>query len=68
VEALPTRQREVLAWVVQGRSKQEIARELYLGLSTVRFHVSAILAKLGAANRAEAAAMAVKHDLLGPSH
>lgn len=63
-EELTERQREVLALVVQGRSNQEIARELYLGLSTVRFHVSAILAKLGAANRAEAAAMAVKHNLL----
>jgi len=50
--------------VVQGRSNQEIARQLYLGLSTVRFHVSAILAKLGAANRAEAAAMAVRYNCL----
>lgn len=65
MEELTERQREVLALVVQGRSNQEIARQLYLGLSTVRFHVSAILAKLGAANRAEAAAMAVKHNLLG---
>jgi DNA-binding NarL/FixJ family response regulator len=64
VEELTERQREVLALVVQGRSNQEIARQLYLGLSTVRFHVSAILAKLGAANRAEAAAIAVKHHLL----
>jgi two-component system, NarL family, response regulator LiaR len=64
MEELTERQREVLGLVVQGRSNQEIARELYLGLSTVRFHVSAILAKLGAANRAEAAAMAVKHNLL----
>jgi two-component system, NarL family, response regulator LiaR len=64
IEELTERQREVLALVVQGRSNQEIARQLYLGLSTVRFHVSAILAKLGAANRAEAAAIAVKHNLL----
>ncbi len=65
LEELTERQREVLALVVKGRSNQEIARQLYLGLSTVRFHVSAILAKLGAANRAEAAAIAVKHNLLG---
>ncbi|MGE5603954.1 MAG: response regulator, partial [Nitrososphaerales archaeon] len=64
IEELTERQREVLALVVQGRSNQEIARQLYLGLSTVRFHVSAILAKLGAANRAEAAAIAVRHNLL----
>lgn len=64
IEELTDRQREVLALVVQGRSNQQIARQLYLGLSTVRFHVSAILAKLGAANRAEAAALAVRHNLL----
>jgi two-component system, NarL family, response regulator LiaR len=65
VEELTERQREVLALVVQGRSNQEIAGQLYLCLSTVRFHVSTILAKLGAANRAEAAAIAVKYNLLG---
>lgn len=65
IEDLTDRQREVLALVVQGRSNQEIARQVYISLSTVRFHVSAILAKLGAANRAEAAAMAVKYNLLG---
>lgn len=64
IEELTERQREVLTLVAQGRSNQEIARQLYLGLSTVRFHVSAILAKLGAANRAEAAAIAVKYHLL----
>jgi DNA-binding NarL/FixJ family response regulator len=32
--------------------------------STARFHVSIILSKLGAANRAEAAALAVKHGLI----
>jgi NarL family two-component system response regulator LiaR len=63
-EELTERQREVLALVVQGYSNQEIANKLYVSLATVRFHVSTILAKLGAANRAEAAAMAVKHKLL----
>ncbi len=65
MEELTERQREVLALIVQGRSNQEIASQVYVSLSTVRFHVSAILAKLGAANRAEAAAMAVKYNLLG---
>ena len=65
MEELTERQREVLALIVQGRSNQEIATQVYVSLSTVRFHVSAILAKLGAANRAEAAAMAVKYNLLG---
>jgi NarL family two-component system response regulator LiaR len=65
IEELTDRQREILALVVQGLSNQEIARQVYVSLSTVRFHVSTILAKLGAANRAEAAAMAIKYNLLG---
>lgn len=63
-EELTERQREVLSLVVQGYSNQEIANRLFVSLATVRFHVSTILAKLGASNRAEAAAMAVKHRLL----
>ena len=42
----------------------EIADELAVSLSTARFHVSTILSKLGATNRAEAAALAVKHRLV----
>ena len=63
-EELTDRQREVLALVVEGYSNQEIANALFVSLATVRFHVSTILAKLGASNRAEAAALAVKHELL----
>jgi two-component system, NarL family, response regulator LiaR len=63
-EELTERQREVLALVVQGYSNQEIANKLFVSLATVRFHVSTILAKLGAANRAEAAALAVMRKLL----
>ena len=61
---LTGRQREVLALLAAGESNAAIARTLQLSLSTVRFHVSAILAKMGAANRAEAAALAVKHHLV----
>jgi two-component system, NarL family, response regulator LiaR len=64
IEELTPRQREVLALVVSGLSNQEIADKLVVSLATVRFHVSTILAKLNAANRAEAAALAVKYNLL----
>ncbi len=63
-QALTNREREVLSLIVAGRSNAEIAEELAVSLSTARFHVSAILSKLGASNRAEAAALAVKHGLL----
>jgi two-component system, NarL family, response regulator LiaR len=62
-EALTDRQREVLALVAAGMSNPEIAERLVVSLPTVRFHVSTILAKLGASNRAEAAALAVKYNL-----
>jgi NarL family two-component system response regulator LiaR len=61
---LTDREREVLALVVEGLSNLQIARKLDISLSTARFHVSTILSKVGAANRAEAAALAVKHGLI----
>jgi NarL family two-component system response regulator LiaR len=61
---LTERQKQVLALVVEGLSNAEIAERLVISLPTARYHVSTILSKLGATNRAEAAAMAVKHDLL----
>lgn len=61
---LTDREREVLSLIVDGKSNAEIAEILSVSLSTARFHVSTILSKLGATNRAEAAALAVKHDLV----
>ena len=61
---LTDREQEVLTLIVEGLSNLQIARELGISLSTARFHVSTILSKLGAANRAEAAALAVRNDLL----
>lgn len=53
----------VLALVAEGMTNRQIAVKLYLGEGTVRNYVSSVLAKLGAANRAEAAAYAVKHNI-----
>jgi NarL family two-component system response regulator LiaR len=61
---LTEREREILALIVQGMGNDQIGAALSISPSTVRFHVSAVLVKLGAANRAEAAALAVKHDLV----
>jgi hypothetical protein len=49
--------------VAAGRSNREIAAELFISVKTASVHVSNILAKLGAAGRAEAAAIAVRADL-----
>jgi DNA-binding NarL/FixJ family response regulator len=51
---LTEREEEVLSLVAQGRSNQEIARQLFVSLKTVRNHVSNILLKLQVADRAQA--------------
>ena len=61
---LSAREREVLALIVQGLSNEEIAEKLVISTATARHHVSACLQKLGAANRAQAAALATKHHLV----
>lgn len=55
---LTGREREVLVLVSQGRTNREIADNLFISQKTASVHVSNILAKLGAANRAEAGAKA----------
>jgi len=61
---LTERELEVLRHMVQGRSNPDIAKALYLSRSTVKFHVSNVLMKLGAQSRTEAVAMAIHHRLV----
>jgi NarL family two-component system response regulator LiaR len=61
---LTDREREVLALMVHGLNNLEIAEQLVVSRSTVRFHVSNILSKLEAVNRAEAVGLAVQHKLI----
>jgi NarL family two-component system response regulator LiaR len=61
---LTKREREVLALLVQGLSNGQIGEELNRSPFTIRHHVSQIIAKLGVANRAAAAAIAVRDGLL----
>ena len=61
---LSTQQRKVLALLVQGFSNTEIANQLHISQPTARYHVSAILLKLGVTTRVEAAAQAIKLGLL----
>ncbi len=58
--ALTDREREVLRLLARGRSNREIGAELFITPKTASVHVSNILAKLGAASRTEAAAIAYR--------
>ena len=60
---LTSQEMHVLALIAEGKTNREIAQALYLSEGTVRNYVSGILSKLQVANRAEAAAYAIKHHL-----
>ena len=61
---LTERERAVLALMVAGLNNTEIAEKLVVSPSTIKSHVSNILAKLGVASRTEAVALAVRHRLV----
>ncbi len=61
---LTGRQRMILEALAAGKGTKEIAAELSIQADSVREHILAILAKLGAANRVEAVAIAVRKHLL----
>lgn len=64
------REREILLWVRDGLSNQQISEKLGISALTVKNHVQKILRKLGAANRAQAVARAMTMNALSimPSH
>lgn len=64
--ALTARERDVLRLLALGRSNRQIGEELFISGKTASVHVSNILAKLSAASRTEAVAIAYRERLLEP--
>ncbi|MCD0482238.1 response regulator transcription factor [Streptacidiphilus sp. ASG 303] len=63
VRCMTSRELDVLALLGEGLSNAEIADRLFLGTGTVKDHISAILGKLGATNRVQAAVVAHRAGL-----
>ncbi|QFV00134.1 Non-specific serine/threonine protein kinase [Luteimicrobium xylanilyticum] len=63
-DTLTERESEVMALVAQGLSNRQIGERLFISGKTVSVHVSNVLAKLGAATRAEAVSVAHQRGLL----
>jgi NarL family two-component system response regulator LiaR len=61
---LTDREKEILGLMVEGLPNTGIADRLIVSRSTVKFHVSNVLSKLGVATRTEAVALALKHNLV----
>jgi DNA-binding NarL/FixJ family response regulator len=66
LEALTEREREVLAQVGQGKTNHEIATELFVSPATVKTHVSRVMSKLYARDRAQLVVAAYESGLVVP--
>lgn len=62
-EELTEREMEVLQLLAQGKSNQEIADELFIGIKTVKYHMTNLFGKLGVDDRTQAAIYAHRHGL-----
>jgi LuxR family maltose regulon positive regulatory protein len=66
VEPLTEREVDVLRLIAAGRSNEEIARQLFLSLATVKWHTTHIYAKLGVKNRTQALIQGKMLGLVSP--
>ncbi|WP_432835627.1 response regulator [Dactylosporangium sp. CA-092794] len=66
IDPLTEREEQVLARVARGRTNNEIADELFITLSTVKTHVTALMLKLGVRNRVEIAMWAYETNRVRP--
>jgi DNA-binding NarL/FixJ family response regulator len=63
-EALTEREAQVLQLLAQGLANKQIAAALGISEHTVKFHISAVYAKLGASSRTEAVRLGVRQGLI----
>ncbi len=63
-ESLTSREQEILKLMVEGLNNAEIAERIVVSLSTVKYHISNILMKLGVENRVAAVTMAIQRKLI----
>ena len=61
---LTDREREILSFMVEGKSNSEISASIFITQATVKYHVSNILSKLGVTSRTEAVVLAIKNNLV----
>jgi two-component system, NarL family, response regulator LiaR len=61
---LTARERDVLGLIVEGLANKQIAQRLGIGEKTIKTHVSRVLAKLGVADRTQAAVLAIRERLV----
>ena len=61
---LSAREKQVAGLLVEGASNKLIARRLEISVHTAKFHVTAVLEKLGARNRSDAVAIALREGLV----
>ncbi|UCD08184.1 MAG: response regulator transcription factor [Dehalococcoidales bacterium] len=61
---LTDREREILSFMVEGKSNSEISESIFITQATVKYHVSNILSKLGVTSRTEAVVTAIKNNLV----
>jgi NarL family two-component system response regulator LiaR len=63
-DQLTPRERDVLHLMVEGLANKQIAQRLGIGEKTIKTHVSRVLAKLGVADRTQAAVLAIREGLV----